>query len=156
MRCHIDNHLSEGLLFDQQTVEPSASSTVLLKQPKIQLSAFPTDTNELIAATRRQLPTHIRSTRPYRSVNALLPIFDRSMLNLEQIAPFAHRLATLSSREDPAASDRSCSISLHVPLAFRADRQWAARTSVSAIEWLSIIALGIRLSHPERTAVLEF
>ena len=100
MRCHIDNHLSEGLLFDQQAVEPSASSTVLLKQPKIQLSAFPTDTDELIATTRRQLPTHIlfKTTVSVSERSPCLSSFVRSMIiNLEQIAPLSHRLATLSS-----------------------------------------------------------
>ena len=59
MRCTIENHLSEDIVFGDRTVEPARSSIVLLKQSKISLTAFPLALPQLITAIRTQLPTHI-------------------------------------------------------------------------------------------------
>ncbi|CAF2042514.1 unnamed protein product [Rotaria magnacalcarata] len=74
MCCAIDNHLSEGAIFQNNTVKPSESSLVLLKRDKIKLNGFPSDLNQLIADIRTQLPLciHYRTTDSNKQLN--LPI----------------------------------------------------------------------------------
>ncbi|CAF3328118.1 unnamed protein product [Rotaria socialis] len=74
MCCTIDNHLSEGAIFQNSTVKPSESSLVLLKRDKIKLNAFPSDLNQLITDIRTQLPLciHYRTTDSNKQLN--LPI----------------------------------------------------------------------------------
>jgi len=57
--CTIDNHLSEGITFENHIVQPSESSLITVKQDKIKLNTFPSDLNQLITDIRTQLPTHI-------------------------------------------------------------------------------------------------
>lgn len=59
MCCTIDNHLSEGIVFQNNIIKPSESSLILIKQDKIKLHTFPSDLNQLITDIRTQLPTHI-------------------------------------------------------------------------------------------------
>ena len=59
MRCTIDNHLSEEITFQKNTIQPFESSLISLKQDKIKLNTFPSNMNQLIADIRAQLPTHI-------------------------------------------------------------------------------------------------
>ncbi|CAF4763159.1 unnamed protein product [Rotaria socialis] len=70
MCCTIDNHLSEGAIFQNSTVKPSESSLVLLKRDKIKLNAFPSDLNQLITDIRTQLPLciHYRTTDSVRQI----------------------------------------------------------------------------------------
>jgi hypothetical protein len=57
--CTIDNHLSEGIVFQNNIIKPSESSLISIKQDKIKLNTFPSDLNQLITDIRTQLPTHI-------------------------------------------------------------------------------------------------
>jgi len=59
MCCNIDNHLSEGIIFDNNIIKSSESSLISIKQNKIKLNTFPIDLNQLINDIRIQLPTHI-------------------------------------------------------------------------------------------------
>jgi hypothetical protein len=67
MCCTIDNHLSEGILFENNIINPSESSLISLKQDKIKLNPFPSDLNQLITNIRTQLPTHIH----YKTINSV-------------------------------------------------------------------------------------
>jgi len=67
MCCTIDNHLSEGILFENNIINPSESSLISLKQDKIKLNPFPSDLNQLITEIRTQLPTHIH----YKTINSV-------------------------------------------------------------------------------------
>jgi hypothetical protein len=59
MFCSIENHLSEGILFGNQVIQPSESSLIPIKQEKIKLNTFPSDVNQLINEIRNQLPKYI-------------------------------------------------------------------------------------------------
>lgn len=55
----ITNHLSEGVLFQNNIVKPAESSHVLLKQEKIKLNGFSSDLSQLITNVRTKLPMFI-------------------------------------------------------------------------------------------------
>jgi len=67
MCCTIDNHLSEGIAFENNIIKPSESSLISIKQNKIKLDTFPSDLNQLINDIRTQLPTHIH----YKTINSV-------------------------------------------------------------------------------------
>ncbi|CAF0721845.1 unnamed protein product [Rotaria sp. Silwood1] len=72
--CTIDNHLSEGVIFQNDTIKSLESSSVLLKQDKIKLNTFPSDLNQLITDIRTQLPTHIHYKTTDSNKQLHLPI----------------------------------------------------------------------------------
>lgn len=59
MLCSITNHLSEGIRFENQSIEPLESSIVSIREDRIQLTPFPANINQLISDIRSQLPKHI-------------------------------------------------------------------------------------------------
>lgn len=59
MCCTIENHLSEGIIFDNNIIKASEPSLISIKQNKIKLITFPTDLNQLINDIRTQLPTYM-------------------------------------------------------------------------------------------------
>lgn len=67
MYCAIDNHLSEGIAFENNIIEPLESSLISIKQEKIKLDAFSSDLNQLINDIRTQLPTHIH----YKTIDSV-------------------------------------------------------------------------------------
>ncbi|CAF0754356.1 unnamed protein product [Rotaria sordida] len=72
--CTIDNQLSEGIVFQNNTIKPSESSVLLLKQDKIKLNTFSSDLNQLITDIRTQLPTHIHYKTTNSNKQLYLPI----------------------------------------------------------------------------------
>ncbi|CAF2358097.1 unnamed protein product [Rotaria sp. Silwood2] len=72
--CTIDNHLSEGIIFQNNTIKPSETSLVLLKQDKIKLNTFSSNLNQLIADIRTQLPTHTHYKTTDSNKQLYLPI----------------------------------------------------------------------------------
>lgn len=67
MLCMIENHLSEGILFENQLIKPLESSTIFIKQDRTQLIPFPSNINQLISSIRTQLPKHIS----YKTVDSV-------------------------------------------------------------------------------------
>ena len=67
MLCMIENHLSEGILFENQLIKPSEISTISIKQDCIQINPFPSNINQLISSIRTQLPKHIS----YKTVDSV-------------------------------------------------------------------------------------
>ena len=63
----IDNHLSEDILFDNQTIKSLQSSIISSKQQKIQLKTFPSDLPQLLSILRSLLPNHLH----YRTINSV-------------------------------------------------------------------------------------
>lgn len=59
MLCMVENHLSECILFEDQSIKPSESSIISVKQTRIQLNPFPSNINQAIKVIRTQLPTYI-------------------------------------------------------------------------------------------------
>jgi hypothetical protein len=57
--CTMNNHLSEDIAFDDQTIESSKSAMILLKQTKIYVDTLPTHCEQLLTLIRSQLPAYI-------------------------------------------------------------------------------------------------
>jgi len=62
MFCKITNYLTEDILIQDNVVKSSESSTVIIKQEKIQLDEFPIKIEDLLVNIRNHLPTSIKYT----------------------------------------------------------------------------------------------